>query len=298
MLEYAMLPCAAEIGDILSSEGIHDYVLSRGPVGRIDYPGLVACALPYPLLPDPLPRTGEEPFGLIANFARVHHYRLLSGRLKRARNAIIARLGRVPGSPERGKADFPIMVNSRADEKGAAALAGLGSIGLHSLVVTEKSGCACVLGLMGLPFAPEGAVPPRAQPMAFSACGDCGACMRACPTGAIRRAGGIDLDRCLQAYMSDDRPAPPEVEAAWGYRLYGCDDCLRACPYAFGSSGPPAPEPDGDAIGPAIGLASLLGSDDRALRETFKGTALGLSWLGPKTLRKNAEICMKSWLGE
>jgi epoxyqueuosine reductase len=291
---------AARIRDILADQGISDSAVVRGPLGDLASPGVIACALPYPLRTDPIPETDERPFGVLASFARRHYYRILADRLIRARNAIQASLCAEGANLPTAKSGYPIHVNSRIDEKNLACAAGLGSFGRHTLLITEASGCACVLGAMGLPFAPEGADPLPEPARLHPTCRDCGACLRACPTGAIKEPGGIDRDLCLQAYMSDDRPVPEIVKKAWGRRFYGCDECLRACPRSEGAHTLTlsVEEEKRGLLGDRIDARSVIADTDLGLSERFKGSALGLSWLGPATLRKNASLALLAWTAE
>jgi len=153
---------------------------------------------------------------------------------------------------------------------------------------------------MGIPFAPEGAPAQSPAPAVHPGCAECRACQRACPVQAIRESGGIDRDLCLQAYMSDMRPVPDSVKNAWGRRFYGCDECLRACPLANGVHACPlsAEEEKIGLVGDRVDLRSVMDADDAELAKRFKGSALGLSWLDARTLRKNAALALHSWSAE
>ncbi|MFZ4764051.1 MAG: tRNA epoxyqueuosine(34) reductase QueG, partial [Roseimicrobium sp.] len=63
-------------------------------------------------------------------------------------------------------------------------------------------------------------------------CGKCTRCMDACPTRAITSAHTMDARRCI-AYLTIESKGsiPLEFRRAIGGRLYGCDDCLAACPW-------------------------------------------------------------------
>jgi ferredoxin len=66
-------------------------------------------------------------------------------------------------------------------------------------------------------------------------CGTCDACLPACPTGALVEPGVLDARRCLAAILQ----APGEIPVEYlrphvGDRLYGCDDCIEACPPGHG----------------------------------------------------------------
>lgn len=74
-------------------------------------------------------------------------------------------------------------------------------------------------------------------------CLGCGACARACPTGAILPGGGFDRSRCLREVMNGTRFSD-EIAKAIGRRLYGCDVCQRVCPHNAGQREVPDPLAD------------------------------------------------------
>lgn len=71
--------------------------------------------------------------------------------------------------------------NGLIPHKTAALRAGLGFIGKNNLLVTERFGCALLLGkvLTDAPFVTESVEPMEPK------CGDCGVCADVCPTGAL-----------------------------------------------------------------------------------------------------------------
>lgn len=68
-------------------------------------------------------------------------------------------------------------------------------------------------------------------------CLHCGACRRACPTGALQADGTIDCRRCI-SYLTIEHRGPwtdPDAIAAMHtdagrHSLFGCDRCITACP--------------------------------------------------------------------
>jgi len=63
-------------------------------------------------------------------------------------------------------------------------------------------------------------------------CGKCTRCITACPTRAITAPHRVDARRCISYLTIEHKgPIPPEFRETIGDRIYGCDDCLEACPW-------------------------------------------------------------------
>lgn len=114
--------------------------------------------------------------------------------------------------------------DNRLVDRAAAVRAGVGWWGKSSMVLAPKYGPWILLGsvVTNAPLVVD-------EPMDRS-CGSCVACMPACPTGAIIAPGVIDARRCLAAILQAPGPIPLELRHAVEDRVYGCDDCLDACP--------------------------------------------------------------------
>jgi epoxyqueuosine reductase len=111
-------------------------------------------------------------------------------------------------------------------EKTWAAAAGLGFAGRNSLLVSPRFGSFVFLGCI-LTDLDVSNLPVRAVP---AGCGDCRACVEACPTAAIKPDGSLDRSRCLGFLtVSSRHPIPEDINLAGN--LYGCDICQDVCPY-------------------------------------------------------------------
>ena len=111
-------------------------------------------------------------------------------------------------------------------ERDHAAAAGVGWHGKSTMLIDPKLGTwfflAEVLTTLELP--PDAAQQDR--------CGTCERCMTACPTGAITGAHRLDARRCISYLTIELKGAIPlEFRPLMGDRIFGCDDCLDACPW-------------------------------------------------------------------
>jgi len=107
-----------------------------------------------------------------------------------------------------------------------ASRSGNGWRGRHTLALHRDAGSMFFLGELFVDLA----LPPTDPVSAH--CGQCRACIDACPTQAIVAPYRVDARRCI-SYLTieNDGPIPLELRAAVGNRIYGCDDCQLACPW-------------------------------------------------------------------
>jgi epoxyqueuosine reductase len=63
-------------------------------------------------------------------------------------------------------------------------------------------------------------------------CSNCNKCIDACPTGALRTDGQFDVNKCI-SYLTIEYKGqvPADLAEKIGARLFGCDECVLACPY-------------------------------------------------------------------
>ena len=111
-------------------------------------------------------------------------------------------------------------------EKPLAARSGLGWQGKHTNLVSKSFGSWLFLGEIFTSLE----IPPD-LPQADH-CGSCTACMNVCPTKAFPSPYQLDSRKCISYLTIEHRGLiEPDLMAAMGNRIYGCDDCLAVCPW-------------------------------------------------------------------
>jgi epoxyqueuosine reductase len=107
-----------------------------------------------------------------------------------------------------------------------AQLSGLGWRGKHTLLLNRQAGSMFFLGEIFV-----NVDLPKTEPTSAH-CGECTACLTACPTQAIVAPYKLDARRCI-SYLTieHDGPIPLELRPLIGNRIYGCDDCQLVCPW-------------------------------------------------------------------
>jgi epoxyqueuosine reductase len=209
----------------------------------------------------------EDPRGIldkpdkaaISVYARNRDYHdVIKGRLKEIATRFAARAG----------ADVKVFVDTApVMEKPLAAAAGLGWQGKHTNLVSRTHGSWLFLGTMFTTAdlaidAPE-----------TDHCGSCRACLDICPTAAFPAPYQIDARRCISYLTIEHRgPIDADLRVLIGNRIYGCDDCLAACPWnKFASSASEMKlQAREDLKEPSI--AFLLTLDDAVFRTFFSGS--------------------------
>jgi epoxyqueuosine reductase len=222
---------------------------------------LIALGLNYGPATDPMSQIGYPDRAAISVYAQGRDYhKVIKARLK-----VLGRwLADTFACDVKAFVDTaPLM------EKPAAMRAGIGWTGKHTNLVSRRFGSWLFLGevLTTLPIPPD---PPEVDH-----CGSCEKCLKACPTGALTEPYRIDPRRCI-SYLTIEHKGTIEedLQAAIGNRVYGCDDCLAACPWTkFASATMDAdllPRPQMAAPR----LADLAALDDAAFRTLTTGSAV------------------------
>ena len=154
-------------------------------------------------------------------------------------------------------------------ERDLAQRAGLGFIGKHTNLISRKLGNWFFLGeiITTLELPPD---PPEKN-----RCGHCRRCLDACPTAAITAPFQLDARRCISYLTIELKGAiPVELRPAIGNRIYGCDDCLAACPWnRFAREGALMAEHRRSDLA-APDLIELLSLDEAHFQRRFAATPM------------------------
>jgi epoxyqueuosine reductase len=111
-------------------------------------------------------------------------------------------------------------------ERDFAQRAGLGFVGKHTNLISRRLGNWIFLSEIITTLEIEPDAPEKNH------CGKCSRCIEACPTDAITAPFQLDARRCISYLTIELKGAIPiEFRKAIGNRIYGCDDCLAACPW-------------------------------------------------------------------
>ena len=154
-------------------------------------------------------------------------------------------------------------------ERDFAAEAGIGWHGKSTMLLNRTLGTWFFLGeiltTLELP----------ADPPQVARCGTCTRCIDACPTGAITAPHELDARRCI-SYLTIELKGsiPLEFRPLIGDRIYGCDDCLDACPWNRFAQ---VARESAFAARPAVARMSLrdfLALDDEGFRTLFRGSPI------------------------
>lgn len=220
---------------------------------------IIVLAMNYGPDGDPRALQARPDRGAISVYAQNRDYHdVIKGRLKTVAGKLAARSG----------GDVKVFVDTApVMEKPLAEAAGIGWQGKHTNLVSRSHGSWLFLGTIFTTAELEPDAPGE------DLCGSCRACLDACPTNAFPAPYQLDARRCI-SYLTieNKRPIPHEFRAAIGNRIYGCDDCLAACPWnKFAQVASEARLAARDDLREPA-LADLLALDDAGFRALFSGS--------------------------
>ena len=220
---------------------------------------VVVLAMNYGPDSDPRAILARPDRGAISVYAQNRDYHeVIKGRLKTIAGKLVSRAG----------GDVKVFVDTApVMEKPLAEAAGLGWQGKHTNLVSRAHGSWLFLATI---FTTADLRPDTREE---DHCGSCRACLDACPTDAFPAPYRLDARRCISYLTIENKePIPREFRAAIGNRIYGCDDCLAACPWnKFASAASEAKFFAREELR-APKLEDLLRLDDAAFRALFTGS--------------------------
>jgi epoxyqueuosine reductase len=222
---------------------------------------VIVLAMNYGPDHDPSAVLAKRDRGAISVYAQNRDYHdVMKGRLKEIAGKIVARSG----------SDVKVFVDTApVMEKPLAEAAGLGWQGKHTNLVSREHGSWLFLGTI---FTTAELAPDTAED---DHCGSCRACLDVCPTDAFPAPYRLDARRCISYLTIENKgPIPHEFREKIGNRIYGCDDCLAACPWnKFAQAASEVKLAARDDLREPR-LAGLLALDDTAFRSFFSGSPI------------------------
>ncbi|MFC4789274.1 MULTISPECIES: tRNA epoxyqueuosine(34) reductase QueG [Giesbergeria] len=157
--------------------------------------------------------------GIVSMYARGRDYhKVLRSRLQKLAERLAQQVG--PLGHRVFTDSAPVL------EAELAARSGQGWRGKHTLLLNRQAGSLFFLGEIYVDLALDPTEPVSAH------CGQCMACIEACPTQAIVAPYRLDARRCI-SYLTIEHagPIPVELRPLLGNHVYGCDDCQLVCPW-------------------------------------------------------------------
>ncbi|WP_396267429.1 tRNA epoxyqueuosine(34) reductase QueG [Ideonella sp.] len=223
-------------------------------------------------------RLAQPKQAAVSVYARGRDYhKVLRGRLQKLAEQLAQKLG--PLGHRAFTDSAPVL------EVELAQRSGLGWRGKHTLTLAREAGSMFFLGeiFVDVPL-------PLTAPVSAH-CGQCEACISACPTGAIVAPYRLDARRCI-SYLTIEHegPIPVEMRRLMGNRIYGCDDCQLICPWNKYAQRASLPDFDARPALQAPTLAQLWQWDEATFLRHTEGSAIRR--IGHERWQRNLAVAM------
>ncbi|NQV29268.1 MAG: tRNA epoxyqueuosine(34) reductase QueG [Candidatus Marinimicrobia bacterium] len=168
--------------------------------------------------------------GVISKYARgIDYHIVLKPLLHDLADALFGDLLNGLSRKERAKTYRVFVDSAPVMEKHWAVQAGIGWQGKHSNIITRELGS---WGFLGEIICTEAFDQYSVSIPDY--CGECTACIDACPTSAIVEPYVVDGSKCI-AYATieipSDQPIPDKLQADMERWIFGCDICQDVCPW-------------------------------------------------------------------
>ncbi|MBI2305114.1 MAG: tRNA epoxyqueuosine(34) reductase QueG [Chloroflexi bacterium] len=216
---------------------------------------------------------GEGPRGRLSRYTQGQDYhRRLSAKLRE----LVSFMEK--GSCQKRGGETRIVVDSfPLAERAVAHRAGVGWFGKNSNIFVPQKGSWVFLGeiISNVEMAPD-------QPLAKS-CGNCRACIQACPTGAITAPYAVENDRCISFLTIELKGSLPRpLRPLMGDWIFGCDVCQEVCPVNRRLAG--------ESVVPTLPLIPLLRMGEAEFNLKFAGRPMQRAQRSG--LRRNAAVAL------
>lgn len=219
------------------------------------------------------------PAGKISTYAQYTDYHtFLKNKLRHLASFITSI---APDTPR-----FKICVDSAPlAERSLAARASLGFIGKNHMLINPHLGPQLFLGEIITDLKLETDIPIDLH------CAHCNKCLNACPTTALRPDGQLDTTKCI-SYLTIEYKGriPPDLALQISDRLFGCDECILACPYQKKA---PACKNKDFKFYPnraELNLKKLLNLTEEEFENEFADSVI--KRIGCAKLKSNAQTCL------
>ncbi len=227
------------------------------------------------------PPDANAPAGRIAKYAQYQDYHSFIKSLLRKLTDFIASVADTDFK-------FRICVDSApVPERALAARAGLGFIGKNHMLINPNLGPQIFLAeiITNLNLQPD-------QPLS-SDCSNCNKCIHACPTGALQPDGQFNANKCI-SYLTIEYKGqiPLDLSEKIHDRLFGCDECVLACPYQQNA---PVCKNKNFKFYPAranLNLRRILDMTEDEFKTEFADSPIKRP--GLKILKRNAQTCLNN----
>tara|TARA_R110000868_G_scaffold102146_7_gene281366 strand:+ start:23012 stop:23932 length:921 start_codon:yes stop_codon:yes gene_type:complete len=160
----------------------------------------------------------ESTFNLSKYAYGQDYHHVIKGKLRQLQEFISEQIGEVGGRAFVDSA--PVL------DKAWAAKSGLGWIGKHSNLLTQKAGSFYFIAELIVDLDLEYDTPVTDH------CGTCTACIDSCPTEAIVQPYVVDGSKCISYFTIELKSEiPAEFEGKFNDWAFGCDICQDVCPW-------------------------------------------------------------------
>jgi len=172
-------------------------------------------------------------------------------------------------------------------DKAWAVRAGIGWLGKHSNVINRKMGSWFFIATVITNYEFD------TSPVVENFCGNCTACIDACPTSAIVQDFVVDANKCI-SYLTIENKGEIDHSLSGKFEnwIFGCDICQEVCPWNKKFSSETKEKEFHPKEGnKEIALKSVENMSEESFKEKFAESPILRAKL--KGLKRNAEFLLK-----